>query len=259
MKGEWPADCWQVPETARNLNRRPVNLERESAKRPASPPEAQSEYVARKINRETIVLLGWGRAILLQLAHPLVAAAVADYSQFRQHPDGYLRRARRTVGAMLAMTFGTEEQASAVAARINAIHAQINGTLRQPAGIFPAGTPYSARDPRAALLGARDAARLDDPRVSAFRGAVVARGKGSILRRGRSVCAAARDSTVARACNRARARLLRSEHARQRPDRCDRNRQDAVAGIAVAAPWSGGAVVPDRPPDNHGAAPSCHS
>jgi uncharacterized protein (DUF2236 family) len=103
-------------------------------------------YVARKINRETIVLLGWGRAILLQFAHPLVAAAVADYSQFRQHPGGYFGRARQTVGAMLTMTFGTEEQASAVAARINAIHAQINGTLRHPAGIFPAGTPYSARD-----------------------------------------------------------------------------------------------------------------
>jgi uncharacterized protein (DUF2236 family) len=123
-----------------------VNLEPGRTKRPA-PPEVPSEYVARKINRETFVLLGWGRAILLQLAHPLVAAAVADYSQFRQHPGGYLQRARRTVGAMLALTFGTEEQASAVAARINAIHAQVKGTLRQPAGIFPAGTPYSARDP----------------------------------------------------------------------------------------------------------------
>jgi uncharacterized protein (DUF2236 family) len=106
------------------------------------------DCVARKINRETIVVLGWGRAILLQFAHPLVAAAVADYSQFRQHPGGYLGRARRTIGAMLALTFGTEEEASAAAAQINAIHARINGTLRHPAGIYPAGTPYSARDPQ---------------------------------------------------------------------------------------------------------------
>jgi uncharacterized protein (DUF2236 family) len=105
-------------------------------------------YVSRKINRETFVLLGWGRAILLQLAHPLVAAGVADHSPFQRHPGEYFGRARRTVGAMLAMTFGTDEQASAAAARINAIHARINGTLRQPAAIFPAGTPYSARDPQ---------------------------------------------------------------------------------------------------------------
>ena len=35
--------------------------------------------VARKINREGIVLLGWGRAILLQVAHPLIAAAISDF------------------------------------------------------------------------------------------------------------------------------------------------------------------------------------
>src|SRR5437016_2830686 len=34
--------------------------------------------VARKINREAVVLLGWGRAILLQLSHPLVGAGVAE-------------------------------------------------------------------------------------------------------------------------------------------------------------------------------------
>ena len=32
--------------------------------------------VAHRINAERLVLLGWSRAILLQMAHPLVAAGV---------------------------------------------------------------------------------------------------------------------------------------------------------------------------------------
>jgi uncharacterized protein (DUF2236 family) len=72
--------------------------------------------VARKINRERVVLLGWGRAILLQIAHPLVAAAVADHSPFGEDLRGYLQRARRTVGAMLRLTFGTDDEARRVVA-----------------------------------------------------------------------------------------------------------------------------------------------
>lgn len=91
-----------------------------------------------------VVLLGWGRAILLQLAHPSVAAAVAEHSGFRAGMGGYLRRAHRTVGAMLAITFGTEEEARAIVARINAIHDRVKGTLRLRSG----QATYSARDPR---------------------------------------------------------------------------------------------------------------
>lgn len=107
--------------------------------------------IARKINREAVVLLGWGRAILLQIAHPLVAAGVAEYSAFNESAGGYVRRVRRTVGGMLAITFGTPEQAQRVIDRINSIHAQVRGELAEPAGAFPAGTPYSARDPRLLL------------------------------------------------------------------------------------------------------------
>jgi uncharacterized protein (DUF2236 family) len=92
------------------------------------------------------VLLGWGRAVLLQLAHPLVAAAVAEHSPFQQDMIGYLRRMRRTVGAMLSLTFAPEEQVRAVIDRINGIHARTRGTLGEATGHFPAGTPYSAQD-----------------------------------------------------------------------------------------------------------------
>ena len=107
--------------------------------------------IVRKINREAVVLLGWGRAILLQLAHPLVAAGVAEYSDFDKSAGGYVRRVRRTVGGMLSITFGTREEAQRVIDRINTIHDRVHGTLSEAAGPFPAGTPYSARDPRLLL------------------------------------------------------------------------------------------------------------
>jgi uncharacterized protein (DUF2236 family) len=107
--------------------------------------------VARKINREGVVLFGWGRAILLQIAHPLVGAAVGDFSAFDHSAKDYLRRVNRTVGGMLTLTFGSEAEAAEVIARINGIHDRVHGTLAEAAGPFPAGTPYSARDPELLL------------------------------------------------------------------------------------------------------------
>ena len=108
---------------------------------------AMTRTVAAKINRETVVLLGWGRAVLLQLAHPLVAAAVAEHSPFQQDAIAYWRRTRRTVGAMMSLTFAPEAQVRAAIDRINGIHTRIHGTLRAATAHFPAGTPYSAQDP----------------------------------------------------------------------------------------------------------------
>lgn len=102
---------------------------------------------ARRINGERVVLLGWGRAVLLQFAHPLVAAGVADHSGFDETLVDFVRRTRRTIRAMLALTFGPDERTRAAAARINAIHDRVHGTLTRTAGIFPAGRRYSARDP----------------------------------------------------------------------------------------------------------------
>ena len=102
--------------------------------------------VSRKINREVVVLIGWGRAILMQLAHPLIAAAVADNSQFQHGARGYARRAYQTIGAMLDLTFGTPEEARRIVDRINGIHDRVNGRLGCRTGLYPADTPYSARD-----------------------------------------------------------------------------------------------------------------
>src|SRR5262245_19131329 len=111
-------------------------------------PVRSSSEIGRKVNREIVVLIGWGRAILLQLAHPLLAAAISDNSGFHAGVGGYVRRARETIGAMLDVTFGTQEEAQQIVDRINAIHDRVNGHLRTTTGVFPAGTHYSARDPK---------------------------------------------------------------------------------------------------------------
>ena len=94
------------------------------------------------INREMIVVVGWGRAILLLLAHPAVAAAVHDHSGFRTSLLSRFRRLRSTVRAMLSLAFGDTEQMIAAAAGINTIHDRVNGRVREGAG-----GPYSAHDP----------------------------------------------------------------------------------------------------------------
>jgi uncharacterized protein (DUF2236 family) len=88
-----------------------------------------------------------------------VAQGIADHSSFRVQRRGRTRRFLHTVDAMLRLCFGTEQQAGAVLARINAIHDRVNGRLAEAAGAFPAGTPYSAHDP--ALLAWVHATLLD--------------------------------------------------------------------------------------------------
>jgi uncharacterized protein (DUF2236 family) len=103
--------------------------------------------VSRKVHAEVALLLGWSSAILLQLAHPLVARGVADHSSFRHDARAPWRRLHATLGAMLALTFGDEEEARAALDRINAVHDRVHGVLPESAGRFGAGTPYSAHDP----------------------------------------------------------------------------------------------------------------
>lgn len=115
--------------------------------------------VAWTIHRERVLLAGWGRAILLQIAHPMVARGVAEHSAFSTEPWGRFRRLHRTLRSMLALTFGPAEEAAAAASRINTIHDRVHGRLGEPAGGALAGAGYSAHDP--ALLTWVHATLLD--------------------------------------------------------------------------------------------------
>ncbi|MGH7309882.1 MAG: oxygenase MpaB family protein, partial [Candidatus Rokuibacteriota bacterium] len=114
-----------------------------------SPGPAQLDVpaVSGKIHGEVALLLGWGSAILLQLAHPLVARGVADHSGFRGGVLAPWRRLHRTLHAMMALTFGGEAGAASAARAINAVHDRVHGTLPAAEGPFAAGTRYTAHDP----------------------------------------------------------------------------------------------------------------
>ena len=108
---------------------------------------AGADRVTWKVHGEMVLLAGWGRAILLQLAHPLVAQGVAAHSAFLTERRGRLRRLHRTLSAMLTLTFGTREEVAQVARTINGIHDRVHGQLGARHGIFPERTPYTAHDP----------------------------------------------------------------------------------------------------------------
>jgi uncharacterized protein (DUF2236 family) len=103
--------------------------------------------LSHRINAERLVLLGWSRAILLQFAHPLIAAGITDHSGFRDKPLAAVQRLRHTVRAMLALTFGNDADRERALERIRAIHRRVHGQLSADVGPFPAGTAYSAEDP----------------------------------------------------------------------------------------------------------------
>lgn len=84
------------------------------------PPDA----VIRRVSAEGVLLLGGGRALLMQLAHPSVAEGVASHSDFRTDP---FARLRRTLEASYTMVFGTREEAERTAAAIRAVHERVTG------------------------------------------------------------------------------------------------------------------------------------
>src|SRR4029077_17574979 len=82
------------------------------------------DSITRRVNRENILLLGGGRALLMQLAHPKVAGGVDDHSDFRTHP---IKRLRRTVLVTMAIVFGERDTALAAARTVNQAHARVRG------------------------------------------------------------------------------------------------------------------------------------
>src|SRR5438445_5878872 len=82
------------------------------------------DSITRRVNRENVLFLGGGRALLMQLAHPKVAAGVDEHSDFRAHP---LRRLRRTILMTMAIVFGDRETAMAAARGVNQVHARVKG------------------------------------------------------------------------------------------------------------------------------------
>jgi len=101
-----------------------------------------------KVGREWVVLLGGTRAVLLQIAHPLVALGVHNHTDYMTDPFG---RAERTFKRGEEMAFGHTGLARQSARTINNLHKHVHGQLPLDAGCFPQGTSYNARDPELLL------------------------------------------------------------------------------------------------------------
>jgi uncharacterized protein (DUF2236 family) len=77
-----------------------------------------------RINREAVVALGGTCAVLMQFAHPKVAAGVRDHSNFESDPVG---RLRQTFDLTLAWVFGCRAEALRAARIVNRRHDAVQG------------------------------------------------------------------------------------------------------------------------------------
>ncbi len=98
----------------------------------------------RRVNREAVLLLGGGRALLMQIAHPLVAAGVARHSRFKSEPLG---RLWRTLDLTLTIVFGDAASALSAVKTIERLHSVVRGHLADTVGPFPIGSAYDAGNP----------------------------------------------------------------------------------------------------------------
>jgi uncharacterized protein (DUF2236 family) len=94
-----------------------------------------------QIDRESAIFFGAGRALLLQLAHPWVAAAIEQHSDTFTDPVG---RFHRTFSTVFSMVFGTLDQSISAARHLHHRHAGIKGLLPWTAGPFAVGSAYCA-------------------------------------------------------------------------------------------------------------------
>jgi len=104
---------------------------------------------AWQLNREAMLLLGAGpRALLLQIAHPLVAAGVAEHSTFRDDPWA---RLAGTLRSYLRIVYGSGAEARSEIRRLAELHRGVRGEVREAAARRRHGARYSALDPELGL------------------------------------------------------------------------------------------------------------
>ncbi|HEV2324492.1 MAG TPA: oxygenase MpaB family protein [Terracidiphilus sp.] len=101
------------------------------------------DSLAWRVNREAALFLGAGRAALLQLAHPWVAAALAEHSTVLNRP---IARFHNTFRIVFTMVFGTLEQALAAARHLYSLHTHIAGRMPEDVARYRRGSRYEANE-----------------------------------------------------------------------------------------------------------------
>ena len=105
--------------------------------RPGTPGLLPPESVSWRVLAEPAGIAGGVRSLLLQSAHPLAMAGVAQHSRYETDPLG---RLAGTSAWVTVATYGSADQALGLARRIRAMHARVRG-------VAPDGRPYAADDP----------------------------------------------------------------------------------------------------------------
>ncbi len=96
-----------------------------------------------RINRESALFLGAGRAALLQLAHPWVAAALVEHSTVMNKP---IARFHNTFRIVFTMVFGSLDQAIGAARHLYALHTRIRGEMPEDVARWKRGSNYEANE-----------------------------------------------------------------------------------------------------------------
>ena len=120
---------------------------REIPFRPAGPGEGyfDDDSLIRRVNRELVVAFSGARALMMQASHPVMFEGFFIKTEAKEAAHA---RLARTATIMNTIYFGRRDDADQMTDRVRAVHAQINGVLEEPAGKYPAGTPYAADDPQ---------------------------------------------------------------------------------------------------------------
>lgn len=100
-----------------------------------------------RINREALIIGSGPAALLLQIAHPLIAEGVAHHSTFEDDP---FRRLHGTLRTTMDLVFGDGPASERAVRRLNGIHARVRGPVEDEVGRRVAAE-YRAMDPELLL------------------------------------------------------------------------------------------------------------
>ena len=178
-----------------------------------APASSDRASVAWQFGGDLAVFLGGGRAALLQLAHPMVAFAIAQHSHTRADVVGRFQRTFRNV---FAMVFGELDEAFRAARRVHAIHARIHGEIPTRSAAGAPARRYHAND--ADALRWVHATLVDTTLVvrELLDGPLPRRDQGSLRVEMNRFARAVRDPACAAAATLGRARALHARDARVR-------------------------------------------
>src|SRR5437764_10283002 len=113
-----------------------------------SPEYFTDDSLLREVVGHRLTAVSGPRALLVMAAHPVAFAGFFAHTGALDDPYARLRR----TGLVLdSIAFRSRAEADRRSARVRAVHRHVRGELTEPAGRFPAGTPYRADDPELLL------------------------------------------------------------------------------------------------------------